>query len=127
MPSPAAIRELRAVVDEQAEDDALWCETSSIVEAYLQQELRRLHSIVEAHRIECWAKDEDDEPAGFALTTLREACEVLLEAIDRMHTSKGCSLSINVQHSIRAVRALLPSPYPPPLNPNDAWGGGTDA
>jgi hypothetical protein len=35
------------LVDEQAEDNTLWCETDSIVEAYLQQELRKLHQAVE--------------------------------------------------------------------------------
>lgn len=36
------------VVNEQAEDEALWCLTDNIVEAYYQQELRRLHAAVEA-------------------------------------------------------------------------------
>ena len=36
-----------AVVLEQAKDEALWCKTDSIVEAYFQQELRRLHQAVE--------------------------------------------------------------------------------
>ncbi len=44
----AAIRALRALVDEQAEDGALWCVADSIVEAYIQQELRRLHDAAEA-------------------------------------------------------------------------------
>lgn len=49
----AALRALRALVDEQAEDEGLWGlplipGTQSIVEAYLQQELRRLHAAVEA-------------------------------------------------------------------------------
>lgn len=35
------------VVTEQAEDEALWCIPDSIVEAYLQQELRRLTAAVE--------------------------------------------------------------------------------
>ena len=42
---------LRALVDEQAEDEALWAIHPSgqqpIAEAYLQQELRRLHAAVE--------------------------------------------------------------------------------
>ena len=40
---------IRQVVDEQAEDAGLWCEPANIVEAYLQQELRRLHRAIEMH------------------------------------------------------------------------------
>jgi hypothetical protein len=47
-----SLRELAELVDEQAEDDALWAlnldGTLPISEAYLQQELRRLHAKVEA-------------------------------------------------------------------------------
>lgn len=43
---------LRRVVNEQAEDEALWAVypfgQQPIAEAYLQQELRRLHAAVEA-------------------------------------------------------------------------------
>jgi hypothetical protein len=50
----AEVRRLRAqlaritrCVDAQAEDEALWARPFSIVEAYTQQELRRLHHVVE--------------------------------------------------------------------------------
>ena len=48
-----AAKAARSLVDEQAEDEGLWSVplvegTQSIVEAYLQQELRRLHAIIEA-------------------------------------------------------------------------------
>ena len=53
----AAITALRAalaqpsisqqVVDEQAEDEGLWFRAETAAEAYLQQELRRLHAAVE--------------------------------------------------------------------------------
>lgn len=47
-----ALRELRTLVDEQAEDDGLWPiyprGEQRITEAYLQQELRRLHAAVES-------------------------------------------------------------------------------
>jgi histidine triad (HIT) family protein len=39
---------LQKLVDEQAEDEGLWCQAANIVEAYLQQELRRLHSAIES-------------------------------------------------------------------------------
>jgi hypothetical protein len=39
--------ELQEIVDEQAEDEGLWCQAANIVEAYLQQELRRLHTAIE--------------------------------------------------------------------------------
>lgn len=42
------LKEARAIVNEQAEDEALWCLDVPITEAYHQQELRRLHAAVEA-------------------------------------------------------------------------------
>jgi hypothetical protein len=36
------------VVNEQAEDEGLWFVAQTMPEAYLQQELRRLHAAVEA-------------------------------------------------------------------------------
>ena len=46
------VERLRAIVDQQADDDALWAlgldGRLPISEAYLQQELRRLHWAVEA-------------------------------------------------------------------------------
>lgn len=38
---------LRAFVNEQAEDEGLWIVASTASEAYLQQELRALHRLVE--------------------------------------------------------------------------------
>jgi hypothetical protein len=38
---------LRALVDEQAEDEGLWFIAQTAPEAYLQQELRRLHAAIE--------------------------------------------------------------------------------
>ena len=56
----AAITALRAalaqpsisqqVVDEQAEDEGLWFRAETAAEAYLQQELRRLHAAVEGEK-----------------------------------------------------------------------------
>jgi len=39
---------VRAIVDEQAEDEGLWFIAPTAPEAYLQQELRRLHAVIEA-------------------------------------------------------------------------------
>lgn len=44
----AALVEIRKLVDRQAEDEALWLLDPTIGEAYLQQELRRLHSVIES-------------------------------------------------------------------------------
>lgn len=52
------LAELRALVNEQAEDEALWFITENIAEAYLQQELRRLHAAVEALPQETQCRDE---------------------------------------------------------------------
>lgn len=41
------MREMRAVVDEQANDDGIWFIAQTGPEAYLQQELRRLHALIE--------------------------------------------------------------------------------
>jgi hypothetical protein len=40
-------RAIKAVVDEQAEDDGLWFIAETCAEAYLQQQLRRLHEVIE--------------------------------------------------------------------------------
>ena len=43
----ATLRAARALVDEQANDEGLWFVADTAPEAYLQQELRKLHSIIE--------------------------------------------------------------------------------
>jgi hypothetical protein len=47
----AQLERIKAIVAEQAEDEGLWAIHPSgqqpIVEAYLQQELRRLHAVIE--------------------------------------------------------------------------------
>lgn len=45
-----ALARLRAIVDEQAEDEGLWFIAATAPEAYLQQELRRLHAAIEEGR-----------------------------------------------------------------------------
>lgn len=44
---------LKQLIEEQANDEGLWFDTLSIVEIYLQQELRRLHVAVEEYLMEC--------------------------------------------------------------------------
>lgn len=39
---------IRALVDRQAEDEGLWFVAQTAAEAYLQQELRRLHAAIES-------------------------------------------------------------------------------
>ena len=48
----AAIVRVRGLVDTQAEDSGLWFRAETAPEAYLQQELRRLHALVEACLVE---------------------------------------------------------------------------
>ena len=38
---------IKRVVDEQSEDESIWFEAKYITEALLQQELRRLHHVIE--------------------------------------------------------------------------------
>ena len=45
------VYELRAVVDRQAEDDGLWFTAQTAPEAYLQQELRKLHAEIEGEPV----------------------------------------------------------------------------
>ena len=39
---------IRKMVDAQAEDEGLWFEAETAPEAYIQQELRNLHKIIES-------------------------------------------------------------------------------
>lgn len=41
------LEDLKALVDHQAQDEALWFIAQTAPEAYLQQELRRLHEMAE--------------------------------------------------------------------------------
>lgn len=41
------LEEIRSVVSAQAEDNGLWFVAETAAEAYLQQELRRLHEVIE--------------------------------------------------------------------------------
>lgn len=43
---------LQQMVDAQALDEGLWFEAETAAEAYLQQELRKLHAVVEAAALE---------------------------------------------------------------------------
>ncbi len=43
----AALEPIRKMVNAQAEDEGLWCKITRASEAYLQQELRKLHALVE--------------------------------------------------------------------------------
>lgn len=48
----AALGAAQVVVNRQAEDDGLWFNARTAPEAYLQQELRALHRVIEATRAE---------------------------------------------------------------------------
>lgn len=61
----AALKGMRNVVNEQAEDDSLWFRATSAPESYLQDALRRLHEVVEGKT--------SKECAVEALTDLRRA------------------------------------------------------
>lgn len=52
---------LRSLVNEQAEDDGLWFVAETCAEAYLQQELRRLHAAIEGGRIASIASEQRRE------------------------------------------------------------------
>jgi hypothetical protein len=41
------LEEIRKLVDRQAEDEGLWFQAVTSPEAYLQQELRLLHALIE--------------------------------------------------------------------------------
>ena len=44
-----AEQNLRNVLDEQTNDDGLWFIAETCAEAYLQQELRKLHAVIEEY------------------------------------------------------------------------------
>jgi hypothetical protein len=44
---PPVLSAVVNLVNEQAEDEGLWFEAQTMPEAYLQQELRRLHEVIE--------------------------------------------------------------------------------
>lgn len=48
---------IRAMVDEQAKDDGLWFMPQTAPEAYLQQELRKLHALIEGKTQEQCARE----------------------------------------------------------------------
>jgi len=43
----AKLKVLKELTSRQAEDDGLWFEAATAPEAYLQQELRKLHAAIE--------------------------------------------------------------------------------
>ena len=49
------LRTIQDLVEKQAADDGLWFEAQTAPEAYLQQELRRLHEVIERDPILPWA------------------------------------------------------------------------
>ena len=65
----AALAEPRRLVDEQAEDEGLWFVAETAAEAYLQQELRRLHAAVEGDALAETPEAEpcDDPRCGLSL------------------------------------------------------------
>jgi hypothetical protein len=44
------LEKIQSVVNEQSADDGLWFVAETAAEAYLQQELRRLHLVIERCR-----------------------------------------------------------------------------
>ena len=54
MNDEAALKEIRKLVNTQAEDDGLWLQTETASENYLQHHLRILHSLIEHY-----TSDED--------------------------------------------------------------------
>jgi hypothetical protein len=70
---------VQRIVDEQAEDGGLWFLAANAAEAYLQQELRRLHAAVEAERsnvIRCALHGEILVRRGIELRCPEGGCEV---------------------------------------------------
>ena len=55
-----ALARIKALVDEQADDGGIWFIAQTAPEAFLQQELRALHALIE----EVVAEEEFEESAG---------------------------------------------------------------
>ena len=56
----ARLAAVRAIMDEQAKDEGLWFQAPHASEAYLQQELRRLHEAIEGKTQEQCAREAID-------------------------------------------------------------------
>jgi len=93
MSEPRTAREL---VDEQAEDEGLWFVAQTAPEAYLQQELRRLHAAIE------------NEAATPASDELRAALERKHEKVCSCPfdgTDPDCNLSVSGTWIVAALHA----------------------
>jgi hypothetical protein len=65
---PICLRRILAVVQAQAEDPGLWFEAATAPEAYLQQEVRRLHAVIEEEAaLAFWRETWTNERPSFNL------------------------------------------------------------
>ncbi len=64
----------RQVVDEQAEDEGLWFVARTAPEAYLQQELRRLHAAIEDNNSKMFVPREPTREMLAAIEPAIDAC-----------------------------------------------------
>lgn len=63
------LQRAQEIVNEQAEDMALWCHALTATEAYLQKGLRHLHAVIEGDQVmeAFYLKDHEDETSGSIL------------------------------------------------------------
>ena len=70
---------LAELVAEQAEDEGLWFAARTAPEAYLQQELRRLHAAIEQQA------EPPVVPLGWKLVLVNEGFDGLVSSLERAH------------------------------------------
>lgn len=119
--SPAVPEGPWAIVDEQAEDEGLWFIARTAPEAYLQQELRRLHAAVEAA---CPAAPEWLTPDHRPLleADFEKAWQKGYERGQKAERARYAELSIALEHiriggcpaDRKIARAALDKPEPEP-------------
>jgi len=74
----ALLKHIRTITDCQAEDEGLWFDAVTAPEAYLQQELRKLHSAIEAAP----APDDKDKRIAELEALLDEIAEEVKEMVE---------------------------------------------
>ena len=77
---------IRQVVDEQANDEGLWCETKYASEAYLQQALRKLHEVIEGKSAEDCAKAVLAKPDSRYVLIRRE---IAIECVSQLWSNEN--------------------------------------
>lgn len=98
------------MVQEQAEDAALWCKAATATEAHLQQALRWLHYAVEqsqADRAELLEAQAAPAPVPGMTDELREAATAAMKGLADARRDEDCELPIQLLDALEDVASTL--------------------